>query len=135
MIKTYTELSEFKEFEDRYLYLRLFGVTGEATFGYERHLNQTFYKSREWRDIRLHVIARDLGTDLGAIDFPIHDRVIIHHMNPITPGDIYDRNVDILDPEFLITTSHNTHNAIHYGDSSLLPKEYVPRYRGDTALW
>lgn len=134
-IRTYRELSQLQTFEDRYDYLRIGGRVAEATFGFERYLNQRFYSSREWKNSRNIVIARDLGNDLGIQDREIHDRIIIHHMNPMTPDDIVRAGIDILDPEFLITTRHDTHNAIHYGDRSLLPQEYIPRQRGDTDLW
>lgn len=135
MFKSYTELRRLYSFEDRFDYLKLGGSVGSSTFGFERYLNQNFYRSREWKYVRNHVISRDLGCDLGISGFDIHDRVIIHHMNPITVEDIENGNPDILDPEFLITTTHRTHNAIHYGDESLLlllPKERRP---GDTKLW
>lgn len=134
-IRTYEELSLLKTFEERYTYLKLNGAVAEETFGYDRYMNQNFYRSTEWKHIRNHVIARDYGLDLGVDGYEIHDRIIIHHMNPIVVNDIKHGNDDILNPEFLITTCHNTHNAIHYGDERLLPKEYVPRFRGDTKLW
>lgn len=135
LTRTYSELIRLDSFEERYKYLRLQGRVGEITFGHERYLNQNFYRSHEWKQVRQHVIARDLGNDLGIDGYPIHDRIIIHHMNPMVSEDIIHGDADIIDPEFLITTSHNTHNAIHYGDESLLPKEYVPRRTGDTSLW
>lgn len=133
--RSYSELISFKTFEERYDYLQLRGVVADTTFGYDRWLNQDFYRSKEWRDIRHHVIARDLGMDLGVEGFEIHDRVIIHHMNPMVPKDIVDNAAYILDPEFLITTTHQTHNAIHYGDRSLLTVAPVERSPGDTTLW
>lgn len=135
MIRSYSELSQIDSFEGRYEYLRLRGEVGESTFGSERYLNQRFYTSREWKQIRIFVIARDLGTDLGIKDRDIHDKIIIHHMNPMTSEDIIKKNLNILDPEFLISTSHNTHNAIHYGDSHLLISDYEERTPGDTKLW
>lgn len=135
MLRTYTELIRLDSFEDRYEYLRIKGRVGETTFGFERYLNQRFYTSIEWKQVRQHVIARDLGLDLGVEDHPIHDKIIIHHMNPMAPDDILHNDSDILDPEFLICTSHNTHNAIHYGNKDLLPKTYIPRFSGDTNLW
>ena len=135
MIRRYSELRHIPTFEERFDYLRLDGSVGRETFGFDRHINQRFYTSKEWRDIRHHVIARDLGLDLGAEGYEINSRILIHHMNPILADDILHKNDDILDPEFLITTCHNTHNAIHYGDSSLLPKPLVERTRGDTRLW
>lgn len=133
--RSYSELISFSSFEERYDYLQLRGVVADTTFGYDRWLNQDFYRSKEWRDIRHHVIARDLGMDLGVEGFEIHDRVIIHHMNPMIPKDIVDNAAYILDPEFLITTTHQTHNAIHYGDRSLLTTAPVERSPGDTTLW
>lgn len=135
LIRTYSELKRIDAFEDRFDYLQLRSRVGAETFGFERYLNQQFYTSREWKLARTHVIARDLGNDLGIEGRDIHDRIIIHHMNPMTPEDILANGIDILDPDFLITTCHNTHNAIHYGDRSLLPAEYVPRRKGDTDLW
>lgn len=134
-IRTYSELQRLSVFADRFEYLNLDGVVGEKTFGFERYLNQQFYRSTQWRNIRHHVIARDLGCDLGIEGYEIHDRVIIHHMNPMAPQDIIHANEDILDPEFLITTTHQTHNAIHYGDKSLLAQDPIERYPGDTRLW
>ena len=135
MIRRYSELRHIPTFEERFEYLKLNGSVGRETFGFDRYINQRFYTSKEWRDIRHYVIARDLGLDLGAEGYEINSRILIHHMNPIVVDDILHKNDDILDPEFLITTCHNTHNAIHYGDSSLLPKPLVERSRGDTRLW
>lgn len=135
MIRRYSELRHIPTFEERFEYLKLNGSVGRETFGFDRYINQRFYTSKEWRDIRHYVIARDLGLDLGAEGYEINSRILIHHMNPIVVDDILHKNDDILDPEFLITTCHNTHNAIHYGDSNLLPKPLVERSRGDTKLW
>ena len=135
MIRRYSELRRIPTFEERYDYLKLDGSVGRETFGFDRYINQRFYTSKEWRDIRHHVIARDLGLDLGAEGYEINSRILIHHMNPIAADDILHKNDDILDPEFLITTCHATHNAIHYGDQSLLPKPLIERTRGDTRLW
>lgn len=135
MIRTHSELIRLDTFEERYRYLQLKGSVGHETFGYDRYLNQGFYTSAEWRRIREHVIARDEGLDLGVDGYEIYDKIIIHHMNPITSDDIVHGNSDILDPEFLITTTHKTHNAIHYGDESLLPRPLVDRRPGDTKLW
>lgn len=134
-IRTYSELLQYNNFEDRFEYLRLGGVVGRATFGFDRYINQRFYTSRQWRSIRDVVITRDSGFDLGVEGFEIFDRVIIHHMNPMTVDDIESGSEYILDPEFLISTSHRTHNAIHYGDASLLPRPLVERKPGDTRLW
>lgn len=135
MIRTYAELCSIDEFEDRFRYLSLRGQVGEATFGFDRWMNQQFYRSSEWRSLRHHIIARDLGCDLAVEGYDIHSRLVIHHMNPMQPNDIEDGSEDILNPEFLITTTHQTHTAIHYGDESLLPRLFVPRSRGDTRLW
>jgi hypothetical protein len=126
---------QLESFKDRFEYLSLKGVVGESTFGFERHRNQKFYKSREWRLIRDEVITRDLGCDLGVVGFDIHERIIIHHMNPMAPVDLVLGNADILDPEYLISVTHKTHNAIHYGDSSLLALPFIERRPGDTTLW
>lgn len=134
-IRSYSELVKMETLEERYKYLRLEGKPGEATFGFERYLNQRFYASAEWRDVRRKIAIRDNACDLGLEDWPIMGRIYIHHMNPLTRFMI-DRNDDaLLDPENLISVSHNTHNAIHYGSLDLLPKPYIPRKRGDTKLW
>lgn len=137
MIRTYTELSRFETFEERFDYLKLGGSVGRVTFGAERYLNQKFYTSREWRYVRPHVIARDLGRDLGVEGFDIlhGQKLLIHHINPVSIDDLTSGNADIFDPEYLITTCHDTHNAIHYGDASLLPKQLVERKPGDTIPW
>lgn len=135
MIRRYSELRRLESFEDRYNYLSLKGVVGERTFGHERHINQKFYTSRQWRQVRSHVIARDLGCDLGVEGYEIHDKLLIHHMNPMDVNDIAHGDESILDPEFLITTTHRTHNAIHYGDAGLLARPFVERRPGDTKLW
>lgn len=135
MIRTYSELIRLSSFEDRFEYLSLKGRVGESTFGFERVINQAFYLSAEWRRTRTAVIARDFGLDLGVEGHDIHDRIIVHHMNLMKPEDIENAVDEILDPEFLITTTHNTHNAIHYGDRSLLPKPLVERRPGDTRMW
>lgn len=135
MIRTYQELRRLETFEERFDYLKLNGFVGRSTFGFDRYLNQRFYTSKEWRDVRHYVIARDLGCDLGIEGFEINLRALIHHMNPIVPDDIVHKNDDILNPDYLITTCHNTHNAIHYGDKDLLPKPFVERSMGDTKLW
>ena len=135
MIRTYSELRRLETFEDRYDYLKIGGEVGRDTFGFDRYLNQGFYTSTQWRNLRYSVITRDNGCDLGVDGYDIHDRIYIHHMNPITAQAIIEGDPDILDPEFLITTTHKTHNAIHYGDANLLPKRYVERRPGDTKLW
>lgn len=134
-IRTYSELRRLETFEERYRYLELRGVVGNSTFGFERHLNQKFYTSTEWRNIRHHIIVRDNGQDLGIEGHEIHDKIIVHHINPMTPHDVIGGIDDILNPEFLICVSHKTHNAIHFGDESLLPKPFVERRPGDTKLW
>lgn len=134
-VRTYTELSRLHTFEDRYQYLKLDGTVGTSTFGFDRWVNQEFYRSREWKDVRNHVIVRDDGCDLGIPGYEIYVNLLIHHMNPISIQDLEHGNEWILDPNFLITTSHRTHNAIHYGDESLLPRGPVVRRFGDTKLW
>lgn len=135
MIRTYTELSKLHSFKERYQYLQLNGSVGTDTFGYDRYLNQNFYRSREWKSIRDQVIIRDNGCDLGVEGYEIHGRIYIHHMNPILIADIEDRSEFLLNPEYLITTTHNTHNAIHYGDESLLILPPVERTPNDTCPW
>ena len=134
-IRTYSELSQLATFDERFEYLSIRAGVGVATFGWERYLNQRFYTSREWRDTRHIVIARDLGCNLGVPGYDIFDRITIHHMNPITAEDVETGNPEILDPEFLITVDHITHNAIHYGNADTLPKPFVERAPGDTKLW
>lgn len=134
-IRTYKELMSLSSFEERFDYLQLNGVVGHPTFGYERYLNQRFYTSTQWKKVRRDVIARDYGLDLGVDGYEIHDRVIIHHMNPMAPSDLHEITDDVLNPDFLITTCHQTHNAIHYGDSGHLRPTYVARKPGDTKLW
>lgn len=134
-IRTYSELSAIRGFMNRYEYLRLDGRVGEETFGFDRYINQKFYHSDEWRSIRDYIITRDLGCDLGVEGFTIHGRIYIHHMNPITVRDIRDYTDYLTNPEYLICTTHNTHNAIHYGDSSLLITEPVERTPYDTCPW
>lgn len=136
MIRTYSELSCYETHEDRFNYLKLGGHVGRETFGFDRYLNQDFYKSVLWRRTRDIVIARDLGCDLGISGYEIHDRVYVHHMNPMTVKDITDTNLDVLNPEFLICVTHDTHNAIHYGDVNLIRRrQLVERRPGDTKLW
>lgn len=135
-IRTYSELSKLKTFRERYEYLKLDGTVGEETFGFDRYINQMFYKSEEWKRIRNYVITRDNGCDLGIPDRKIVDSVIlVHHMNPITKEDIINKNEILLDPEYLITTIKSTHDAIHYGDESLLAEDLVIRSKNDTCPW
>lgn len=135
MIRTYSELIKFNSFEDRFEYLKLKGYVGEDTFGFDRYLNQVFYKSPEWKKIRDEVIIRDNGCDLGMYEYEIFGKIYVHHMNPISVEDIESRASDILNPEFLICCSHQTHNAIHYGDTDLLPKGLIERTPYDTCPW
>lgn len=134
-MKTFSELSRLPTLEDRYRYLALRGTVGESTFGSDRWVNQQFYRSRQWKLIRNHVITRDNGCDLGVEGYDIHDKIIIHHMNPMVLADIVEGEAAIIDPEFLISVTHNTHNAIHYGDERLLPRPLAVRAPGDTSLW
>ena len=135
-IRNYTELSRLLTFEERYQYLRLNGSVGKETFGFDRYLNQVFYqRSQKWKSIRDRVILRDLGCDLGVEGFEIYGKVLVHHMNPITLYDLEHETDLLLDPEFLICTTHNTHNAIHYGDESLLITAPVERRPFDTCPW
>lgn len=135
MIRRYSELRRLQTFKERFDYLSLRGQVGVATFGFDRHLNQMFYRSVEWKQVREYVVVRDEGCDLGVEGYEIHSNILIHHINPLSVDDIRHSDRNLLDPEFLITTTHRTHNAIHFGDESLLPKPYVPRRKGDTKLW
>lgn len=135
MIRTYSQLKSMSTFEDRFEYLNLKGVVGQETFGFERYMNQQFYRSKEWRDLRHQIIARDEGNDLGIPGYEIFVRPIVHHMNPMTPQDLIHGDDDILNPEYLILVTHQTHNAIHYGDATLLARPLVERRPGDTRLW
>lgn len=135
MIRSYTDLRRLKSFEERYDYLALRGDVGRSTFGFDRYINQRFYTSRMWKTARNFVIDRDFGCDLGVLGYEIHSRLMIHHMNPLTAEDVINGEEALLDPEFLITTTHRTHNAIHYGDRSQLVQPVRERRRGDTKLW
>ena len=136
MIRTYNELIQFQTFEDRFNYLRLHGEVGKETFGFDRVYNQKFYRSREWKDIRNYVITRDLGCDLGILDREIPGRIMVHHMNPISMEDIRHSSDYLLNPDYLITVSPMTHDAIHYSDESiLLSSTIIERKPGDTKLW
>lgn len=134
-IRTYSELITMPSFEERYRYLKLDGVVGEETFGFDRYLNQLFYRSKEWKTIRNFVITRDNGCDLGVDGHDIYGKILVHHMNPISKDDILGRSEYLLDPEFLISTIKNTHDAIHYGDESLLITEPIQRSKNDTCPW
>lgn len=135
-MKTYNEMISLPTFEQRFEYLKLHGQVGSDTFGFDRYLNQVFYHSPEWRSVRREVIIRDNGCDLACPDLEIFGRIYIHHMNPIQPNEIEDRKDDILNPNYLVCVSHDTHNAIHYGDSRYLQKKtYMERTRNDTCPW
>lgn len=133
--KTYSELILLPTFEERFEYLRLDSSVGRETFGRDRWINQEFYHSREWLEFRRRVIRRDDGCDLGCVDRPIQSRVIIHHLNPITIEDVMERRPCVFDLNNVICTQHGTHNAIHYGDISLLPHELPERRPNDTCPW
>ena len=134
-IRTYSELSQLKTFEERYQYLKLTGRVGEETFGFDRYLNQLLYRSKRWRQIRNQVIVRDNGRDLGVEGHEMFSKIIIHHMNPVTIEDLENESELVFDPEYLISVSHNTHNAIHYGDESLLVIAPIERTPNDTCPW
>ena len=133
--RCYSELRRLETFEERYDYLKLGGEVGRATFGFDRWVNQQFYASREWKLARAQVIARDLGCDLGLPGYEVYHAPLVHHMNPLSVQDLENGEEWVVDPEFLITTSKATHNAIHYGDRTLLPRVVVARSPGDTLLW
>ncbi|QNN98167.1 HNH endonuclease [Streptomyces phage Maya] len=135
MNRSYRELRKLTTFAERFRYLALRGNVGQATFGFDRWVNQGFYTSREWRQARDRIIVRDEGCDLGIEGYEIHDRVYIHHINPITLAQLESGDPCLLDPDNLITVTHRTHNAIHYGDERLLPRPLVARQPGDTKLW
>lgn len=135
MIRTYSELSMLPTFEERFRYLQLKGAVGEETFGFDRFINQQFYRSPEWKQIRDIVILRDNGCDLGIEGYEIRERILIHHMNPVSVRDLEARSEFLLNPEYLITTTHNTHNAIHYGDEELLITAPKARVLNDTCPW
>lgn len=134
-IKTYSELIKLPTFEERFRYLKLDGVVGESTFGYDRWINQRFYQSTEWRRIRNQIILRDNACDLGVDGHEIYKYIIIHHMNPITKPDLLEKNMFCMDPEYLICVTDRTHKALHYGDESLLYKGPVERTLNDTCPW
>lgn len=135
MNRSYSELRQLRSFEERYRYLALRGQVGDSTFGFDRYINQQFYRSRQWRNLRRDIMLRDNGCDLGIDGYEIHDRILIHHMNPITAGSVIDGDGSILDSEFLICVTHQTHNAIHYGDERQLPRPFSERRKDDTLLW
>ena len=135
IIKTYSQLSRLESFEERYQYLRVKGIVGKETFGVERYLNQVFYRSKRWKSTRNDIIIRDNGCDLGVDGYEIPYRIYVHHINPITVEQVEKEDPDLFNPEYLICTSFDTHEAIHFGDESLLPKLPVERYPGDTCPW
>lgn len=134
-LRTYSELKQLKTFEERYEYLKLEGQVGADTFGFDRYLNQVFYKSPEWQSVRNEVIVRDHGCDLGIEGREIHTKILVHHMNPISKEDILQRSDILLNPEYLITTVKRTHDAIHYGDADTLIKDPIERTANDTCPW
>jgi hypothetical protein len=134
-VRTYSELQLLETFEERYRYLAMIGTLGIETFGFDRWINQRSYKSHEWELVRNYVITRDNGCDLGIPGYEIYSGLIVHHMNPISADDIKHGDEDLINHEYLITTSLQTHNAIHYGDESLLPRGPIVRRAGDTTLW
>lgn len=135
MARTYSELIQIADYEARFEYLRLDGHVGELTFGYERYLNQALYNSTAWRNLRPKIIVRDEANDMACVGHEIPGRIIIHHITPITIDMIVNGDPRVYDPDNLVCVSMNTHEAIHYGDRSLLPKPFVERKRGDTKLW
>ena len=136
IIKSYSELIQLPTFEERYRYLRIHGDVGKETFGFDRYLNQKFYSTIEWRNFRKHIIIRDNGCDLGIEDRLIGGAIILHHINPISVNDIRNKNIQVLlNPENVICVSHNTHNAIHYGDENLLIGNPIERSKNDTCPW
>lgn len=134
-IRIYSELIRLPTFEERFRYLKLDGLVGKDTFGFDRYLNQEFYRSKEWKEVRDFVIVRDNGCDLGMDGYEIVGRIYIHHMNPITVNDIVHSSDFLLNPDYLICVSHNTHNAVHYGDEDLLVTAPVERRKNDTCPW
>lgn len=134
-LRTYKELQQLQTFDERFAYLQLRGHIGKETFGYDRYLNQHFYRSKEWKDVRRIVILRDHGCDLGIMDRLITGRIYIHHMNPITREDLINGSDLVLNPNYLICVSSMTHEAIHYGDKDLLISDYVERSPYDTCPW
>lgn len=134
-IRTYAELSRLQTFDERFEYLKLSGDVGRDTFGFDRYLNQFFYKSKEWKSVRNQVILRDNGCDLGLVGYDIYGKILIHHMNPITKDDVLNRSDLLLNPNYLICVTHDTHNAIHYGNKETLTSLPVERCANDTCPW
>ena len=136
MIRYYSELIQLPTFKERFEYLKLSGSVGKATFGYDRYLNQNFYKSQEWKRLRNDIIVRDNGCEMGLEDFEIRGRIFIHHMNPIVDNDIVNVSDYLMNPEYLVCVSHDIHNAIHYGNDDIIRcKDYIPRRPNDTCPW
>lgn len=135
IIRTYSELITFPTFEERFKYLQLKGIVGKDTFGYDRYLNQVLYHSTEWKRFRNEIIVRDNGCDLACKGFEIYGRILIHHINPITIDDVINRSPIVFDPENVICVTHNTHNAIHYGDENQLIISPIERSKNDTCPW
>jgi len=135
IIRTYSEMIALPTYEERFEYLQLNGRVGEDTFGFDRYLNQIFYRSKEWKSVRDYVIIRDNGCDLATEGYTIGGKILIHHMNPITIRDIEQQSDFLLNPEYLVCVAHNTHNAIHYGDKSLLITAPIERTKYDTCPW
>jgi hypothetical protein len=133
--RTYSQMRTYETFEERFEYLCLAGEVGAETFGFDRWMNQMFYRSREWKDARDFVIVRDNGCDLAVPGYEVHGGALVHHLNPMTPEDLIEGSEWVLDPEYLVLTTKRTHNAIHYGDASLIRKPLVARRPGDTKLW
>jgi hypothetical protein len=134
-IRTYAEMSRLQTFEERFEYLKISGAVGRDTFGFDRYLNQIFYKSKEWKSIRNQVILRDNGCDLGLDGYDIYGKILIHHMNPITKEDVLGRSDLLLNPDYLICVTHDTHNAIHYGNKETLASLPMERHANDTCPW
>lgn len=135
-MRTYSELIHLQTFEERFNYLKLDGIVAESTFGFDRYMNQQFYRSQRWRRLRDEIIIRDNGCDLGVDGYPIYGKILIHHINPISQNDILQHSDYLLNPEYLICTTYDTHNAIHYGDPSQIPyKEFSERTPNDTCPW
>ena len=135
IIKTYSELISIPTYEERFDYLKLEGVVGKDTFGYDRYLNQAFYNSPEWKRFRRDIIIRDNGCDLACEGYEIRGKIILHHINPLTHDDLINRREVLFDPENIICVTHNTHNAIHYGDANLLITGPIERTANDTCPW
>lgn len=133
--KRYSDLIGIPNFIDRFNYLQMSGVVGDMTFGGRRYLNQRLYRSDEWKRIRRDVIIRDDGCDLACLDYPIYGQILVHHIEPLTPEDILERSRKVFDMDNLICVSFDTHNALHFGDSSLLPRVFTERQPNDTCPW